>query len=408
MGISDLFKVRPATSQEQDTVMTVQNDDRRLEKETYVAYGNRICGKVTASLAAFAAYLPKVYHEEKQLQINDAILQEEERKKIQSQINSINGEIEMKKVAVGALKEKIASVKELVSDFKQELIAAKEKNGEVNKMAKMKLILGAVILSILTLYLFVFYSSSFYSAFFKTFDYDVTVGAAMFDPRAIPNSLASGFGQLLFILCAPIIFMGLGYGLHFFAMQKTWTKYVKMGCVLLITFVFDCIIAYLIAQKIYDVQVLTKLGEYPDFDLDMAVHDVNVWAVIFCGFIVYLIWGIVFDMTMTAYEDLRSNRQEILKYEELIGNENKNLEQLQSTLEQEKKDIATLQVKVDNLNIDLNKKVHYDFSQIQVALSDFHSGWMTMMNALNCIKNDQDQANEIFNQTIDKLLTDKV
>lgn len=407
MGISDLFKVHQTPPAAVPTV-NIQNEDCRLEKETYVAYGTRICGKVTASLSAFAAYLPKVYHEEKQAQIKNVNLQATRKNKIQADINSLNGNIDKKNVAVEALKEKINLTKERISDFKQDLIAAKEKNGEVNKMAKMKLILGTVILSILTLYLFIFYSSSFYSAFFKTFDYDVTVGAAMFDPRAIPNSLASGFGQLLFILCAPIIFMGLGYGLHFFAMQKKWTKYVKMGCVLLITFVFDCIIAYLIAQKIYDVQVLTKLGEYPDFNLDMAMHDVNVWAVIFCGFIVYLIWGIVFDMTMTAYEDLRSNRQEILKYEELIGNENKNLEQLQTALEQEKKDITNLQVKVDNLNIDLNKKVHYDFSQIQVALSDFHSGWMTMMNALNCIKKDQEQANEIFNHIINELFKEKV
>ena len=408
MGISDLFKVRQAVSQAQETILRAQTDDRRLEKETYVAYGNRICGKVTASLAAFAAYLPKVYHEEKQAQINDVELQDEEKKKIQLQINSLNGQIEKKNVAAAALKEKIASTKEKISDFKQNLIAAKEKNGEVNKMAKMKLILGTVILSILTLYLFIFYSSSFYSAFFKTFDYDVTVGAAMFDPRAIPNSLASGFGQLLFILCAPIIFMGLGYGLHFFAMQKNWTKYVKMGCVLLITFVFDCIIAYLIAQKIYDVQVLTKLGEYPDFDLDMAMHDVNVWAVIFCGFIVYLIWGIVFDMTMTAYEDLRSNRHEILKYEALINGENNNLDQLQTLLNQNKDDITNPQVQVADLNIALNRKVHYNFTIIRLAMSDFHSGWMTMMNALNCIKKDQEQANEIFNNIINELFKEKV
>lgn len=134
--------------------------------------------------------------------------------------------------------------------------------------------------------------------------------------------------------------------------QELWTKYLKTFSVLLITFIFDCILAYLIAKKIYDIEVMTKLGEFPDFNIGMAVEDVNVWAVIFCGFIVYIIWGIVFDMSMTAYEDLRSNRKEILKIEESLRGK-------QNAISQEKQAIVNVKAELEQLE---NKKIINGFS----------------------------------------------
>ena len=43
----------------------------------------------------------------------------------------------------------------------------------------------------------------------------------------------------------------------------------------------------------------------------MAIHDINSWAVIFCGFIVYIIWGIVFDQCMDAYDKMDLNKTKL-------------------------------------------------------------------------------------------------
>ena len=50
--------------------------------------------------------------------------------------------------------------------------------------------------------------------------------------------------------------------------------------------------------------LLSQLQEYPPFDMHMAITDTNFWAVIFCGFIAYIIWGLVFNLVMDAYNNL--------------------------------------------------------------------------------------------------------
>mgnify|MGYP003235142776 FL=1 len=401
-NLATLFQPKQPSINPAQTYVTA-NDDSKLKDETYVYYGTRICGKVTASLPALSAFLPRVFNLEKQRQIEDEALQQRHKQALEKQLAENASDIISTKAEIDKTEHKISDLTEEISDFKEKLVEAKNLHGEVNKMSKVKLIIGIGILAILTLYLIVFYSSTFYSAFFKTFDADITVGAAMFDSQAIPHALNDGFGEVIFILCAPIIFMGLGYGLHFFMQQESWTKYVKSGAILIITFIFDCILAYLIAEKIYDINSLQYLAELPPFDIDIAANDVNVWAVIFCGFIVYLIWGIVFDMTMTAYEDLRSNKKEILKIESCIQSKKEQLSNENQILTDLKAKIESLENKKKAIDIAMSKTVHFDTNIIKTALSDFFSGWITMMNGLSRPRTEQDEANRIYSTTIDQL-----
>lgn len=401
-NVANLFQPKQTTIYQPQS-FTQLSEDTKLQDETYVYYGTRICGKVTASLPALSAFLPRVFNAEKQRQIADEELQRRHKEELAKNLEETESNITNVKAEIGKTEHRIGTVCDELANLKEKLIEAKSLHGEVNKVARVKLILGLVILSILTVYLIVFYSSTFYSAFFKQFDAEITIGAAMFDPQAIPHALADGFGELIFILCAPIIFMGLGYGLHFFMQQESWTKYVKTSGILAITFIFDCILAYLIAKKIYDIEIMTKLGEFPDFNIKMAIQDVNVWAVIFCGFIVYLIWGIVFDMAMTAYEDLRSNRKEILKIEENIKNKKDLLSQEKQNLTDIKAKLESLDNKKKAITAAMSKTVHFDTHIIKTALSEFFMGWMTMMNGLSRPKAEQEEANKIYSTTIQQL-----
>ena len=401
-NIAYLFQSKQTTTKEGPSNIP-NTEDTKLQDETYVYYGTRICGKVTASLPALSAFLPRVYNAEKQRQIADAELQKRHKIQLGKKLEETDNEITQTKADIGKCEHRIADIHEAIGKLNEKLIDAKSQHGEVNKMAKIKLIIGLVIISILTLYLFIFYSSTFYSAFFKQFDANINIGDAMFDPQALPHAFSQGLGELMFILCAPIIFMGLGYGLHYFMQQNSWTKYVKTGSVLIITFIFDCILAYLIAKKIYDIWVMTQMEEYPEFNLDSAIHDINVWAVIFCGFIVYLIWGIVFDMTMTAYEDIRSNRKEIDKIESSIQSKKDALLEEKQNIINNKAKLDTLENKRQRIVTDLAQSIHFDTQIIKVALSDFFTGWMTMMNGLSRPKSEQDEANQIYESTLIQL-----
>lgn len=400
--VVSLFRTKQTSTYPSHSYIRI-NEDAKLQDETYVYYGTRICGKVTASLPALSAFLPRVFNAEKQRQIEDEEMQRRHKQNLAKKLEGTDNDIIQTKAEIGKNEHRIQYLNDSITTLNEKLLEAKSIHGDINKMAKVKMIIGLVILTILTLYLIIFYSSTFYSAFFKQFGVNVTIGEAMFDPQAIPHALSEGLGELIFIMCAPIIFMGLGYGLHFFMQQDTWTKYVKTGSVLIITFIFDCILAYLIAKKIYDIEILTKLGEYPDFNIRMAIADINVWAVIFCGFIVYIIWGIVFDMTLTAYEDIRSNKKEILKLEDNISAKKDSLSQERQILTNNNAKLESLENNRKSLVAEMSNTIYYDTQIIRTALSDFFTGWMTMMNGLSRPAIEQNEANQIYKTTIDQL-----
>lgn len=404
MQISDLFRTKKSEENTPipEPVSTIEalSPDAKNPTETYVYYGTRICGKVTASLPVLSAFLPKIFNAEKQRQKEDEELQNRKRDKLAQNLNEVNNSIARIKVEKEKSENKISWLGEKIAELKEKLTEEKSKNGELNKMANVKLIIGLVILTILTVYLFVFYSSTFYSAFFKEFTFDESIGAAMFDSQAIPNSWMKGFGQFLFIICAPIIFLGLGYGLHFFMMQKSLFKYVKTGSILFITLSFDCILAYLIAEKMYNLIIMTKLGNFPDFNVKMAMEDVNFWAVIFCGFIVYIIWGIVFDMTLTAYEDLRSNKKEINMIEQAIEVKRDEIEAEKEKIANHSAELSTLETNRKAIEFEMSHTYHYEIQVIKTAINDFFSGWMAMMGSLNRSRKEQEDAHTIYNKTV--------
>ena len=107
----------------------------------------------------------------------------------------------------------------------------------------MRMVIGLVILIPLTIYLFMFYSSTFYSAFFRQASTLTNVMNTMFDSQALIHAYNEGLFELMFVLSAPIIFLGLGYVLHIFSMLEEKSKYLKMGAILIVTLMFDCILA---------------------------------------------------------------------------------------------------------------------------------------------------------------------
>lgn len=406
MDISDnlakLFKQEVTTASQLQNTSEISQDSR-LQNETYIFYGTRICGKVTASLPTLSAFLHRIFQYELKRQSDDKQLQEEYKRQLTINLDRTNEAIQTSNANISNANNKIDVITENIAELEEQLIEAQNKDGEINKMAKVKMIIGLIILAILTVYLFLFYSSTFYSAFFKEFNTTISVAAAMFDSNAIPNALFDGIGELVFILCAPIIFMGLGYSLHYFSQQSFWTKYLKIACILTVTFIFDCILAYLIAKKIYDIEILSILGDTVPYNLSAAIRDVNVWAVIFCGFIVYIIWGIVFDMTLTAYENLRSNKHEIQNIRLRIRKNKEDLLKEKQNKTQLQAEVDSLASKRQSIIDDLARGFHFDSQIIKTALQDFFAGWMVMMNTLRRPSTAQQEANNIYNTTIQKL-----
>lgn len=381
------------------------NPDNRREGETYAQWGTRICGVVSGNMSALPPYLHKVYNYLYNEQAHNIKLQEE------AQANT-QAEIERKREEVGFINDKINNANssiektnEKIKELKEERQEIKQGKERVNKEQRLKLVIGLIILIPLTFYLFLFYSSTFFSAFFRQPETMTDVMNAMFDSNALATASAAGLTELGFVLSAPIIFLGLGFSLHFFSVQEGRMKYLKMLAILIVTVMFDCILAYKIGDQMHTVGIM--IGQFPigeEYTASMAFHDINTWAVIFCGFIVYVIWGIVFDMCMSAYNKMDLNKtrlenikKEIEEQEQLIASENDNIQKLK----QEKLDTEDA---IKKLMAKLGHEVYIDYGAIRTELTNFFTGWITMMKVLSLDQSKLDEASATYKHEIETLI----
>ena len=381
------------------------NSDNLQNGETYDNWGTRICGIVSGSLTALSPYLQKVYNHSYNRQAHNVEFQRQQMADIHAEIDRKNGEIELANHKIDAANKEIDNINCKIKGLKEEQQEIKSSKERTNKEERLKLFIGLFIIIPLTIYLFLFYSSTFYSAFFRDPASITDVMNSMFDANALANAYGSGITELGFVLSAPIIFMGLGFALHFFSVQEGKMKYLKMAAMLLVTLMFDCILAYKIGEQMHSLGIIT--GVYPigeEYTVNMALHDINTWAVIFCGFIVYVIWGVVFDMCMSAYNKLDLNKtrlkaikQELDNCDKKIKAENDNIQTLNQQITNERNAIAALTAK-------LVKQVIIDYSLIRADMNNFFSGWITMMQILEKSQGEMDEAKATYDSQMSTLI----
>lgn len=406
--LHDLFSTKKPNDTFMSPTQNQNNPESRRQGETYEQWGTRICGIVSGSHVALPPYLHKVYNYIYREQADNVELQKVARINTQAEIERKNEEIHVINGKIDEAKLNIDETNKKIEELKverQEIRAGKEK---VNKEQRLKLIIGLIIIIPLTFYLFLFYSSTFYSAFFRDPSSMTTVMNSMFDSNALANAYADGIAELGFVLSAPIIFLGLGFALHFFSVQEGKMKYLKMGAILLVTVMFDCILAYKIGEQMHTFGII--IGQHPigeEYTVNMAFHDINTWAVIFCGFIVYVIWGIVFDMCMTAYDkmDLNKTRLENIKkeiegYEQKIKNEKENISNLRQQETNAKNRVKDLMAK-------LGHEVYIDYTAIRTEMNNFFAGWIKMMQVLSIEQDMQDVASSICKREMTMLIPSK-
>ncbi|HEX9601891.1 MAG TPA: ABC transporter permease, partial [Mariniflexile sp.] len=221
-----------------------------------------------------------------------------------------------------------------------------EKYGlDVDKKPKAQFYIGFFVLIPITFYLLVFYMSASFSAFFKNFDSN-QLTAAIFDGKALSKAIEGGWLEGIFIGTIPFAFMGLGYLVHMFLKHKNWISYLKIATLYAVTFIFDSILAYQIEKKIYEIE---RTPDSPVFDLQIAFSKVEFWGIIFAGFVVYIIWGLVFDFVMKEYDNFDKIKSFISTRREDIKNCGQNIQKLMDRLNPIKEEISGIEGKINDL-----------------------------------------------------------
>jgi len=398
-SIKNIFKLKSAPTepkQEQLPKVEINSNEESLEetrKRTYHESGYRDSSRTSGNHSTLSICLDAVYSK---FQNEEKEMVEKQQKLKESYINEQkNKETETKALAVALetkeehLKKKnleIENHQNQIEILKAEIIDLPRNPDKYNvkaaRGASAKFWIGTLLLIPISLYLLTFYISTSYSAFFKTFDAKSTVIQSVFDAQAFNKAWNDGPIEGAFVTLIPFVFLGLGFLIHMFGENKTKINYTKLAILFIVTFVFDAILAYEIEWRLYE---LNKTFNSPDFNLKIAFTKNQFWGIIFAGFIVYIIWGLVFDFVMKEHKekDKIKNEQQIRQKNvlfilEKINVLRKEIEEIIASIGTTKELIIKTKGRIEELQ-NIIDGVIIPTKDYKLYASEYVQGWITFI-----------------------------
>lgn len=366
--------------------------------ETYRTWGVRWAGSVTGNIAALSPALQSCYTQNINEQNANLELQQSNQRKIQSEIENKKGQKDSENIQLQARHYEKKKIEDSIIEYRNKIDDIKS-GDRTNIMSKVNFYIGGIITFLLALYLFIFYSSASFSAFFGNSNV-INAGAAILDPQCFTKAMTNGLGQLMFILLMPVIFLGLGFLIHQFGeSEKGAAKYIKIGWLYFVTFIFDALLAFHISETVYTNTVLSP----EQYTVSMAFNSPSFWIVIFSGFVAYVIWGLVFDFTLQHFDNMNEHTKEIRVLEDKISHaKNKTIEIDRECSEIQRK-INNLDTEINRLKTRLQSGQLVDTNVLKKALSDFFNGWISYMAQLAVSQEEKDQASSIYDKFISQI-----
>jgi len=351
---------------------------------TYKQWGFQKAGELGGTLAGLHASLHVVYLDIKKKIIEDDSKQNELKQSHRVRIEHLKGEIEKLNGIIENENDKLKHEESKIEQLKEELSSIKKHPETIttDPAVKASFIIGIVILLFLTIYLFIFYSSATYSAFFKEFALNnIGVASSIFDPNAIGKAFNDGVAELALLFTIPFVFLGLGYLINKFQEQKGGMKYVKVGILILITFLFDAILAYGITEKIYNITKENSFDEIPPYSFRMASTDIHFWTIIFAGFIVYLIWGFVFDFVMDSYAKLDKIKIALEELKTKIADSKIECKNFKLEIQKNKELVQTNTAEIEKEKRIIDGLI-VPINDIKLEIMNFQTGWLSFLHGV--------------------------
>jgi hypothetical protein len=262
-----------------------------------------------------------------------------------------------------------------------EIDKIKLKDGETPATDYLSFAIGAFITVLLTLYLFVFYSSSGYSAF-----YGVKQGSLGFiNPNVFAEAKNRGGGVIALIILFPVIFLGMGFLIHD-ALEKG--KYWLIGGLLFFTLITDGIIGYKISQAIHVNEFNAGLTN-DLWKFNLIYSDVNFYLVLVLGFVVYIIWGVLLHYVLNKNHELQPDKALEIRLENLnrkISEQRLNLSEILGKINVLNSHLVTLANEIADKEKDTigyeNGAVPVNTSLLQASVGEFMMGWYSYTNLM--------------------------
>lgn len=356
------------------------NDEKG--KITYTQYGFRSAQKSQSNHEAVEGYLNLVY---------DKFLEEQrlDEQGLKARISKLKAEVLQEKTKKNDAIAEISSNQRYKGDKEKDIeeleiekIEIKNGDGELGDTSSF--IIGAFITLLLTLYLFVFYSSSGYSAF-----YGIKSGSLGFiNPNVFADAQNKGGGVIALIILFPVIFLGLGFLIHnsletnknlvLQGKPKTFSLIVSL---LFITLIADIFIGYKISEGVHRNEFNTGLTN-DTWKLKMIFEDINFYLVLILGFVVYVVWGFLLNYVL-SHSYLKTESEKVkLMIENIngkISERRKELTDIISKIHRLESDISNSESKIQEKEKDIlgyeAGDIPINVASLKGSVGEFMGGW---------------------------------
>ncbi|MCA1918530.1 MAG: ABC transporter permease [Flavobacterium piscis] len=376
--LAQLFSLKK-TEDSQIKTLDENEDDREQIRITYYQSGFAASIKATGKPIVLKACLQNLYMSFEDQCRKQKLEQDRLKQPYKEEQEKNRTELKKSEAAIGIYEKKEQDVNNEIDQIKTEIIEVKrnpDKYGiEDGKGLKAQFYIGLFLLLPITLYVLVFYISASYSAFFKEFAND-SLTAAIFDANALTNSFKASWLEGVLVTTIPFVFMGLGYVIHMVQKGKGIKNIFRMIALFVTTFLFDALLAYQIEKKIYEFNKTTDSSPY---NLNIALGEAEFWMIIFAGFVVYIIWGLVFDFVMKEFENIdkirafiRGKRENLIDLEKLKTDYVNKVNDFKQQIVTINGKISELQSKIDGFVFPVKEYLHYHHQ--------YKEGWFQAIN----------------------------
>ncbi|MEH6745819.1 MAG: hypothetical protein V7670_03185 [Maribacter arcticus] len=405
MGLlKSIAQIKPIKKQEEPTLVKSFEDERK----TYHNDGFSSAKSCQGRSENLQASLDKIYYqfennckkeEVEQLQLKQPYVTELKGKKTlllnkDEELLKEKNRLEESEVKLDQLKNDVINVRRNPQDY----------GIPVDRRSTSKFWIGSILLVFLTVYTFIFYISTSFSAFFRTFDPSTELFGGMFYPQALKEAYDAGALELGFILFIPFVFFGLGYLIHMFSHKQNFFNIVKVILLLITTFIFDALLAYLIDEKLYN---LNKTFEDPAFSISVAMNSPSFWVIIFAGFVSYIIWGLVFDFVMKEHADRDKIENYIISLESKIKNLLQIIDKQNEIIDSLEKVIGDHKVRCSELE-DIIEGFILPIKNYMALSSEYLEGWQDCISSQIALGHDEtkeylNECRKVYDSHIKKL-----
>lgn len=348
-------------------------------KVTYQHYGKVAARNMNANASNLDSSLDNIYERF----LNEQKLDEEG---VKQRIRKLREEILQKrnqKEGINSTMMSVAQLKDAVDDRIEQLEIDKVnlKDAEAPTTDYLPFVIGIFITILLTLYLFVFYSSSGYSAF-----YGVKQGSLGFiNPNVFSDAKNKGGGVIALILLFPVIFLGMGFLIHD-ALSKQ--KYLFIVGLLFFTLMADAIIGYKIAQGVHNNEFNADLAK-EQWEFHMVFSEINFYLVLVLGFVVYMIWGALLHYVLHKHYEMQPDKALEIRLENMerkIAEQRQTLAEYQAKNNDLKGQLAIIENELSENGRDVigyeNGVIPINISLLQSSIGEFMMGWFSYTNLM--------------------------